>query len=203
MAGAFDHDLHVVLPGLAGELAEGLELCELRLVGGVGYGAGTETVAQRVTDVVFRHELGDAVEVLVEKVLLVVRGHPLRENRPTTADDAGDALRHHRDILHQHARVDGEVVDALQRLLLDNFEVEIDVQVFNALHPRERLVDRHSADRHRRVANDGVANHRYVAASGKIHDRVSTEVNSRMQLAQLLIHIRRKCRVTNVRVDLA
>ena len=36
VAGAFDHDLHVVLPGLAGELAEGLQLGELRLVAGIG-----------------------------------------------------------------------------------------------------------------------------------------------------------------------
>ena len=95
VAGAFDHDLHVVLPGLAGELAEGLQFGELRFVAGVGDAAGAEAVAEREADVVLRHDLDDAVEVLVEEVLLVVRGHPLREDRAAAADDAGDALGDH------------------------------------------------------------------------------------------------------------
>ncbi len=132
VAGAFDHDLHVVLPGLAGELAEGLEFGKLRLVGGIRDGAGTEAVAERVADVVLGHELGDAVEVFVEEVLLVVRGHPLGEDGAAAADDPGDALRDQRHVLNQHAGVDGEVVDALLRLLFDDLEVDIDVEVFDA-----------------------------------------------------------------------
>ena len=130
VAGTFDHDLHVVLPGLRGQLAERLELGELRLVAGVGDAAGAEAVAEREADVVLRHDLHDAVEVLVEEVLLVVVGHPLRQDGAAAADDAGDALRDHGHVLDEHAGVDGEVVDALLGLLLDDLEVEVDVEVF-------------------------------------------------------------------------
>ena len=47
MAGAFDHDLHVVLPGLLGQLAQCLQFGELRFVAGVGDAAGTKAVSQR------------------------------------------------------------------------------------------------------------------------------------------------------------
>src|ERR1700679_2636169 len=48
VARAFDHDLNVVLPGLAGELAESLQFGKLRFVGGVRNRARTEAVAKRV-----------------------------------------------------------------------------------------------------------------------------------------------------------
>jgi hypothetical protein len=47
VARAFDHHLHVVLPGAAGEFAEGLELGELRLVGGVVQTSRAQRVAER------------------------------------------------------------------------------------------------------------------------------------------------------------
>ena len=85
----------------------------------------------------------------------MVRGHPLREDGAAAADDAGDALGDQRHILDEHAGVDGEVVDALLRLLFDDFEVDIDVEVFDALDAGQRLVQRHGADGHGRVAKDG------------------------------------------------
>ena len=36
-------------------------------------------------------------------------------------------------VLNEHAGVDGEVVDALLGLLFDDFEVEVDVEVFDLL----------------------------------------------------------------------
>jgi hypothetical protein len=47
MAGAFDHGLHVVLPGDLGQFAERFQFGELRAVVGVGDRAGTQAVAQR------------------------------------------------------------------------------------------------------------------------------------------------------------
>ena len=47
VAGAFDHHLNVVFPGLLGQLAESLQLGELGFVAGVGDAAGTQSVAQR------------------------------------------------------------------------------------------------------------------------------------------------------------
>ena len=52
VAGAFDHHLDVVLPGLLGQLAQSLQLGELRFVAGVGDAAGAQAVAQREADVV-------------------------------------------------------------------------------------------------------------------------------------------------------
>ena len=69
---------------------------------------------------------------------------------PPRAHDARDALRHHGNVLDQNARVDGEIVNALLRLLFDDLEVEIDVQVFDASsRGSERLVQRHGPDGHR------------------------------------------------------
>ena len=46
VAGAFDHDLHVVLPGDAGQFAQGFQFGELRFVARVGEAAGTQAVSE-------------------------------------------------------------------------------------------------------------------------------------------------------------
>ncbi len=74
-----------------------------------------------------------------------------------------------RNVLHQHAGVDGHVIDALLGLLLDHFEHHVDVQVFHPPHARQRFINRHRADRHRRFVDDGFADARDVAAGRKIH----------------------------------
>ena len=84
----------------------------------------------------------------------MVRGHPLRENGSAAADDAGDALGDHGNVLNEHSGVDGEVIDTLLGLLFDDFEVEIDVEVFDLLHSAERFVKRYGADGYGRVAKD-------------------------------------------------
>ena len=80
VAGALDHHLHVVLPGLLGQLAQRLQLRELRLVAGVGDAAGAQAVAERKAHVVLLEDPADVVEALVEKILLVVLDHPLGQN---------------------------------------------------------------------------------------------------------------------------
>ncbi len=50
MAGAFDHRLHVVLPGHLGQLAQGVQFGELRFVVGVRCAAGAQTIAQAEKD---------------------------------------------------------------------------------------------------------------------------------------------------------
>ena len=77
VAGAFDHGLDVVLPGDLGQLAQRLQLAELRGVVGIGDAARAQAVAQREGDVVGLHDLADVLEVRVEEVLLVVRQAPL------------------------------------------------------------------------------------------------------------------------------
>jgi hypothetical protein len=122
VAGAFDHDLHVMLPGDAGQFAQRLQFGELGFVAGVGQAAGAQAVSEREAYVVLRENLADVFEALVEEILLVVVGHPLRQNRAAAAYDSGDALRDHGHILNEHAGVDGHVIHALLRLLFDHFE---------------------------------------------------------------------------------
>ncbi len=108
---------HVVLPGDLGELAQRLQLGELRRVVGVGDGAGAQAVAEREGDVVRLHDLADVLEMLVEEALLVVREAPFRHDRAAARDDAGDAVGRQRHIGEPHAGVDGEIVDPLLGLL--------------------------------------------------------------------------------------
>ena len=84
--------------------------------------SGPQSVAQREADVVLLENLADVVEMLVEHVLLVVLHHPLGQNGAAAAHDAGDALGGQRNVLHQHAGVDGHVVHALLGLLFDHFQ---------------------------------------------------------------------------------
>ena len=165
MAGAFDHHLHVLLPGALGELAQRVELGELRFVVGVGDGAGAQAVTQRIGDVVGLHDLGDLVELLVEEALLVMREAPFRHDRSAAADDAGDALGGHRDVGQAHARMDGEIVDALFGLLDQRVAEDFPGEVLgDAADFLQRLVDRHGADGHGRVADDPFARVVDVAA---------------------------------------
>ena len=77
---------------------------------------------------------------------------PPRETMPVTRR----AVIGH--VAQQHAGVDGEVVDALLGLLDERVAVDLPGQILGpAADLLERLVDRHRADRHRRVAEDPLA----------------------------------------------
>ena len=165
--------------------------------------AGTQAVAQRIAHVVLGENLGDVVEALVEEVLLVMVRHPLRQNRAAAAHDAGDALGDQRQVLDQHAGMDGHVIDALLGLLFDHFEHDVGIEVFDALHARDRLVDRHRADGHRRVAQDGFADLVDAAAGREVHHRVGAVVDRGVQLLQLLVDVAGDGRIADVGVDLA
>ena len=147
--------------------------------------------------------LADVFKAFIEKVLLVVVRHPLGKNRAAAAYDACDALRNHRQILNEYAGVDGHVVHALLGLFLDDFEHDVAIQVFDALHARDGFINRHGADRNRRVAQDGFANLVNVAAGREIHYGVGAIVNGRVQFLQFLIDVRGDGGVADVRIDLA
>ena len=179
------------------------EFGELGFVAGVGNAAGAEAVTKGEADVVFLENLDDVVEALVEEILFVVVGHPLGEDGAAAADDAGDALGDQRQILDQHAGVDGHVVDALGGLLFDDFEHDFGIQVFDAFDAGDGFVDRDRADGDGRVAENGFANFVDVAAGGKIHHRVGAVVDGGVKLLKLLVDFRRYGGVADVGVDLA
>ena len=125
VAGAFDHHLAALVPGDLGQLAQRLELGELRAVVGVGDRAGAQAVAERERHVVLAHDVADLVEVLVEEALLVMREAPLGHDRAAARDDAGDAVGGQRHVGQAHAGVDGEVVDALLALLDQRVAIDL------------------------------------------------------------------------------
>ena len=133
----------------------------------------------------------------------MVVGHPLRQDRAAAADDAGDAAGDHGQELDEHAGVNGHVIDALLGLLFDDFEHDVDVEVFDALHARDGFVNRHGADGHRRVAQDGFANLVNAAAGGEVHHGVGAVMHRGVQLLQLFVNVAGDGRVADVGVDLA
>ena len=150
MARTLDHHLAVVCPGDAGELPECLELGELGSVVGVGDRAGAQPIPEREADIVGTADLADLGEVLVKEALAVMGQAPLRHDRAATRDDTGDAVDGQRDVRQAYAGVNGEVVDALLRLLDEGIAIDLPGEVLG--HARdflERLIDRNRADRHR------------------------------------------------------
>ncbi len=139
----------------------------------------------------------------VEEVLLVVRETPLREDRAATGDDAGDAPGGQRDVAQQHARVHGEVVDALLGLLDQRVAVQLPGQFLGtAADLLERLVDRHRADRHGAVADDPLARLVDVLARREVHHRVGAPERRPAELVDFLLDRRGDGGVADVGVDL-
>ena len=132
-----------------------------------------------------------------------MRQAPLGHDRSAARHDAGHALRRQRDVAQEHAGVDGEVVDALLRLLDQRLEEHVDVQILRlALDLLEALVDRHRADRHRRVAHDPLARLVDVLARRQIHHRVGAPAGRPLHLLDLFLDRRGHRRVADVGVDL-
>ncbi len=203
MARAFDHALHVMLPGDLGQFAEGFQLAELRGIVGIGDRSRTQAVAQREADVVGLHDFADFLEVGVEEILLVMRQAPLGHDRAAAADDAGHALGSQRHIAQQDAGMDGEVVHALLGLFDQGVAEQLPGQVFgNTVDLFQRLVDRHGADRHRRVADDPLARLVDVLAGGQVHHGVRTPADAPGQLGHFFLDGGAQRRVTDVAVDL-
>ena len=129
--------------------------------------------------------------------------HHLARIEPPRDDDAGHPLGGERDVLQAHAGVDGEVVDPLLALLAQGLHVDPDGELLDlALHLLERLVDRHRADRHGRVADDRLAGGVDVLAGREVHHRVGAPLHRPGQLLDLLLDSRGDRRVADVGVDL-
>ncbi len=132
-----------------------------------------------------------------------MREAPFGHDRAAAADDAGHALRGQRDIAQQHAGVDGEVIDALLGLLDQRVAVHLPGQLLGlAVDLLQRLVDRHRADRHRRVADDPFARLVDVLAGREIHHRVGAPARRPGHFLDFFVDRRADRRVADVGVDL-
>ncbi len=120
MARTLHHHLHVVLPGAAGQLTEGLQFGQLGLVGGVVQTAWPQRIAEGEAAVVALEDLADIIKTAEQGILAVVVEHPLGQDAAAAANDAGDAALHLGQVLDQQTGVDGLVVDPLLAMLLDD-----------------------------------------------------------------------------------
>ena len=128
---------------------------------------------------------------------------PLRHHRAAAAHDAGDALGRQRHMGQPHAGMDGEVVDALLALLDQRVAIDLPRELGGiAADLLQRLVDRHGADRHRRIAHDPFARVVDVAAGRQVHDRVGAPADRPHHLLDLFLHRGGDRRVADVGVDL-
>src|SRR3546814_18554695 len=114
MARPFDQYLHILFPGALGEFAQRVEFGELRLVIGVGDGAGAQAVAQRIGDVIGLNDLGDPVEMIVEERFLMMGEAPFRHDRSAATNEYGDALSCTRDNGQPSAHWEGVKNNALE-----------------------------------------------------------------------------------------
>ena len=133
----------------------------------------------------------------------MVRQAPCRHDRAAARDDAGHALRGERHVAQQHAGVDREVVDALLRLLDQRVAVDLPGQLLRlAVDLLQRLVDRHGADGHGRVADDPLAGRVDVLAGRQVHDGVGAPAGRPRHLLDLLLDGGGDGGVADVGVDL-
>src|SRR5713101_5798980 len=99
--------------------------------------------------------------------------------------------------------MDGEVVHALLALLDQRVAVDLPVQLLDlAADLFQRLVDGHSADWYRRVADDPLARGVDVLAGRQVHHRIAAPADGPRHLLDFLIDRRGHGRVADVGVDL-
>ncbi len=203
VARPFDHDLAVLRPGLRRQLAQRLELRELRRVVGVGRRARAETVPEREGDVVRLQDLADLVEPGVKETFQVMREAPLGHDRAAARDDPRHASRGQRDVGEPDAGVHREVVDALLGLLDQRVAIDLPGQLLGlSADLLERLIDRDGSDRNRGVPKDPLPGLVDVAAGREVHDRIGAPSRRPGHLLDLLLDRRAHGGVADVGVDL-
>ena len=203
MAGAFDHALHVMLPGNLGQLAQSFQLTELGRIIGIGNRARTQAVAQGEGHVVGLHDLADIFEMGIEEVFLMMRQTPFGHDRTTARDNAGDPLGGQRHIAQQHARMDGEVIHALLGLLDQGIAEDFPAQVLgDAINLFQRLIDGYRTDRHRRVADQPLPGLVDILAGGQVHDGIRAPADTPGHLLDFFLDRGAQRRVADITVDL-
>ena len=133
----------------------------------------------------------------------MMRQAPFGHDRAAARHDAGDARRGEVDVAEPHAGMDGEIVDALLGLLDQRVAIDLPVELDRiAMHLLQRLIDRHRADRHRRIADDPFAREMDVAPGGEVHDGVGAPADRPHHLLHLLLDGGGDGGVADIGVDL-
>ncbi len=133
----------------------------------------------------------------------MMREAPARHDRAAARDDARRAPRRQRHIGEPHAGVDGEIIDALLGLLDQRVAEDLEGKLGRiAVDFFERLIDRHRADRHRRIAHDPVADIVDVAPGREIHHGVGAPADRPHHLLDFFGDRRGHGGIADVGVDL-
>ena len=151
--GTLHHALDAGLAGPQDQMAQRHQLGELRLVGGVVDAPGPEAVPEGQRELVLAGHLQEVVEVLVERVLLLVVEDPRRQERTAAGHHVGGPAGplEPSDALLGDAAVDGHEVHAVLRMLLDSVEDVVLGHLDHGVPPRggePGLVDRDRAHHH-------------------------------------------------------
>ncbi len=126
---------------------------------------------------------------------------PFRHDRAAAGDDAGQTFSGHRHVAQQHARMDGEVVNALLGLLKQGVAERFPGEIFrDAVNLLQRLVDGHRTNRHRAVTQDPLAGFVDITASGEVHHRIRAPAGGPDQLLYLFLNGGGHRRVTDIGV---
>ena len=111
-------------------------------------------------------------------------------------------LRGERDEPQQHAGVDGEIIHPLLRLFDEGVAVNFPGEFLGlAADLFQRLINRHGADGHGRVAENPFARGVDVLAGGQVHDGVRAPLGGPAHFLNFLLDARRDGGVADVGVD--
>ena len=204
VARPLDHALSAERPATFDQAAQDIQFGELSRVAGVGNRPRTQPISQTPGHVILTHDRAQIIEMLEQRILLAMSHHPLGDQRTTAAHDSRNSIRRQMEMFQQHAAVDRHVVHTLLRLMLDHLQETLRSHILDgAAQFLQHLIDRHSANGHRRSGDDRRPDGVNILAGGQIHDRVRSEVHRRMQLLQLFRHIAGHCGIANIGVDFA
>ena len=133
----------------------------------------------------------------------MMREAPFGEDGAAARHDAGHAIGGERNEAQQHTGVDGEIIHALLGLFDEGVAVNFPGQFLGlAADFFERLINRHGADGHGRVAENPFARGVDVLAGGQVHDGVRAPLGGPAHFLDLLLDARRDGAVADVGVDL-
>src|SRR5260370_17516596 len=106
----------------------------------------------------------------VEEAFLVMRQAPLRHDRATSRDDAGDAVGGEVDVGQPHAGVDREIVDALFALLDQRVLVELPGQLYRISGALlQRLINWNGAEPNRPISKYPFSPPRFLPSLCIVH----------------------------------
>src|ERR1044072_3247241 len=127
---------------------------------------------------------------------------PFRHDRTAATHDSSCASRGQRDVRETHSGVNREVIDTLLRLFDKGVAKDLPRELFSlAANLLQRLINRHRANRHGRVAYDPFASGVNVLSGRKIHYGVRPAMYGPAHLVDFLFNRRSDGGISDVRVN--